>query len=146
MTHQDASLQDEPIQFLDEDCNPGERQEAETVAGWPVLIVDDEQSVHYATSYALSNTIVEGRPLDFLHAYSAKEAQECLSNRSDVAVMLLDVVMEHENSGLELVRLLRTEMNMHTLRIICAPGNRGMRPRRRSSATTTSTTTSSSPS
>ena len=41
---------------------------------WYLLIVDDDEDVHHATEFALSDLRVLGRPLEFLHAFSADEA------------------------------------------------------------------------
>jgi diguanylate cyclase (GGDEF)-like protein len=128
MNEPETTLSDEIIEFLDEGSDAGSEGIHASTDRWPVLIVDDEEYVHQATTYALGSELIEGRPLEFLHAYSAKEAQELIRTRSDVAVILLDVVMEHENSGLELVRILRNELNMHTVRIILRTGQPGYAP------------------
>jgi diguanylate cyclase (GGDEF)-like protein len=128
MNEPETTLSDEIIEFLDEGSDTGSEGIHASTDHWPVLIVDDEEYVHQATTYALGSELIEGRPLEFLHAYSAKEAQELIRTRSDVAVILLDVVMEHENSGLELVRILRNELNMHTVRIILRTGQPGYAP------------------
>ena len=116
------------VEFLDEGNDSGEEDDPRSPPSWHVLIVDDDQAVHDATCYALNNTRIEGRPLHFLHAFSAGEALSLLNNRSDVAVLLLDVVMEQEHSGLELVRTLRNDLNMHAMRIILRTGQPGYAP------------------
>src|SRR5881628_1660149 len=77
---------------------------AETVrpAGppWKVLIVDDEPEVHQATMFALSGLAIAGRGIEFLHAASGAEARALLAHEKDIALMLLDVVMETEDAGL----------------------------------------------
>src|SRR6185436_16088534 len=45
---------------------------------WRLLVVDDEPDVHRATTFALAGVSILGRPLEFLHAYSAVEATELL--------------------------------------------------------------------
>jgi CheY-like chemotaxis protein len=49
---------------------------------------------------------VLGRPLEFVHAASAAEAIALLARRDDVALVLLDVVMESEDAGLQAVERL----------------------------------------
>jgi len=72
-----------------------------------VLIVDDDRSVHQTTLLALRDAKIERRPLQFLHAYSAAEARETLMSNEDIAVVLLDVVMETDTAGLQLVPAIR---------------------------------------
>lgn len=95
---------------------------------WKVLIVDDDEDVHMATELSLRGLLVEGRGLAFLHAYSAAEAHESLVHNSDVAVMLLDVVMESEDAGLKLVRAVREELGRSAVRIILRTGQPGYAP------------------
>lgn len=95
---------------------------------WTVLIVDDEEDVHEATVFSLRGLIICERPLHFLHAYSAEEGLKKLSETTDIAVMLLDVVMESEHSGLELVRAAREELGLADLRIVLRTGQPGYAP------------------
>lgn len=69
---------------------------------WKLLIVDDEESVHAVTKLALADFEYDGRGLDYFHAYSGEEARERLKEIPDVAVILLDVVMETDDAGLQL--------------------------------------------
>ena len=85
---------------------------------WPILIVDDEPDVYAATCMALRGLEILGRPLHFLHAASAAEAFERLRTGPDIAVILLDVVMESDNAGLDLVVRIRNDLKLHKPRII----------------------------
>ena len=96
--------------------------------GWKVLIVDDEDDVHQATVFAMRNLPIAGRPLDFLHAHSAAEARRILAAHTDIAVVLLDVVMEEVNAGLGLVRHIRDELGQQEIRIILRTGQPGYAP------------------
>jgi diguanylate cyclase (GGDEF)-like protein len=98
------------------------------VPPWKVLIVDDDEDVHMATELSLRGLLVEGRSLAFLHAYSAAEAYESLKGNDDVAVMLLDVVMESEDAGLKLVRAVREDLGRTAVRIILRTGQPGYAP------------------
>ncbi|HEX5841047.1 MAG TPA: EAL domain-containing protein [Pseudomonas sp.] len=95
---------------------------------WQVLIVDDDQDVHQSTCFALANTEILGRQLRFLHAYSAAQAITVLGEQSQVAVILLDVVMESEHAGLHLVRRIREELHNSETRIILRTGQPGYAP------------------
>ena len=50
------------------------------------------------TGYSFAE--MQGRPLAFLHAYSALEARAILKREPDIAVVLLDVVMERPDAFL----------------------------------------------
>lgn len=95
---------------------------------WRVMVVDDEPDVHRATTFALSGMQILGRSLEFLHAYSAAEAKTMLQSQADVAVVLLDVVMEREDAGLELIKTIRQELGLRDLRIILRTGQPGYAP------------------
>ena len=98
------------------------------VRHWRILIVDDDADVHQATEFALTNTPILDRPLMFLHAYSSEEAIDLLKREHDIAVILLDVVMECEDAGLRLVKIIREELNLHESRIILRTGQPGYAP------------------
>ena len=61
------------------------------------------QGVHTGTRFALQDFTLHGRGLELLSARSAAEARELFRSHPDMAVILLDVVMETEGAGLELV-------------------------------------------
>ena len=95
---------------------------------WQILIVDDDQDVHQSTCFALANSEILGRPLRFLHAYSAAQALNLLNEQAQIAVILLDVVMESEHAGLHLVRRIREELHNSETRIILRTGQPGYAP------------------
>lgn len=95
---------------------------------WQVMIIDDDADVHSATTFALSNVEIQNRPLSFLHAYSAQEARDILANEPDVAVILLDVVMEQQDEGLQLVHYIRDVLHRAEVRIILRTGQPGYAP------------------
>ncbi len=92
---------------------------------WKVLTVDDERSVHDVTKIVLDGELMEGAELQLLNAYSAKEAKEQLKEHPDTAVILLDVVMESETAGLELVQYIRESLGNQQIRIIIRTGQAG---------------------
>jgi diguanylate cyclase (GGDEF)-like protein len=97
-------------------------------AVWRVLIVDDDEDVHTTTTFALGNLEMQQRPLQFLHAYSAAEARALLAREKDIAVVLLDVVMEEDDAGLHLVRFIRDTLKLADVRIILRTGQPGYAP------------------
>lgn len=108
----------------DDDGEAGSHEEAV----WKILIVDDDEEVHRATLFALNNMELLGRKLKMMHAYSAAEAQQVLGREEDIAVIFLDVVMEHNEAGLELVTIIRDHMKLDEVRIILRTGQPGYAP------------------
>lgn len=94
---------------------------------WKVAIIDDESQVHDVTKMALGDYKFAGRPLEFLNAYSAAEGRELFKQHNDIAVCLLDVVMETETAGLDLVKDIRADNNEFT-RIVLRTGQPGQAP------------------
>ncbi len=95
---------------------------------WDVLIVDDDPEIHSVTQLALTDVLFWDKPLRFHHAYSGKEAIEFLTGNNDIAVVLLDVVMESDDAGLTTVKKIRNELENHTIRIILRTGQPGHAP------------------
>ena len=96
---------------------------------WRLLVVDDDIEVHATTSFALEGVEILGRRLELLHAHSGAEALEMLrSCGADIAVVLLDVVMETDDAGLRAVRAIREVLKLTTLRIILRTGQPGYAP------------------
>lgn len=93
-----------------------------------VLIVDDEPEVHTVSRLALDGFTFEGRPIRLLHATSAADAYVALSTNLDTAVALVDVVMENDRAGLELVERIRGELGNTLVRIILRTGQAGNLP------------------
>ena len=85
---------------------------------WKILVVDDEEGVHQVTTLALKHFTFDNRGLLLLHAYSAEEALDLLDKHADIAVILLDVVMESEHAGLNLVHTIRKELQNTGVRIV----------------------------
>jgi len=113
--------------FLEE--HPAAQAAATGASGvWRVMIVDDDEDVHSTTTFALGNLDMQHRPLEFVHAYSAGQARELLKHESDIAVILLDVVMEQDDAGLHLVRYIRETLKLTDVRIILRTGQPGYAP------------------
>ena len=95
---------------------------------WNILIVDDDKNVHTATKYALKDAAILDQKLHFYDAYSAAEAKTFLREQPDVAVILLDVVMETPNAGLDLVAFIRQELGLDDVRIVLRTGEPNQAP------------------
>jgi len=95
---------------------------------WSILVVDDDQAIHDITDLILSTFHFENRPLELTFAYSAQEARELLNKPNDFSVLILDVVMETDHAGLDLVSYIRNVINNKSLRIILRTGQPGNAP------------------
>eukprot|EP01114_Cavostelium_apophysatum_P021197 TRINITY_DN7326_c0_g1_i1.p1 TRINITY_DN7326_c0_g1~~TRINITY_DN7326_c0_g1_i1.p1 ORF type:complete len:503 (+),score=143.49 TRINITY_DN7326_c0_g1_i1:192-1700(+) len=104
---------------------------APKLAPWKVLLVDDEPDIHDITKLTLSRFRLDGRALHFVHAYSGAEAKEVLAREKDIALVFLDVVMESEDSGLEVARWMRHELDNQFTRIVLRTGQPGQAPEER---------------
>jgi signal transduction histidine kinase/CheY-like chemotaxis protein len=97
---------------------------------WKVLVVDDEPDVHSMTRFALDDFKFAGKSLQLFQAMSALEARDILAKESSIAVALIDVVMETDDAGLQLVDFIRNELKDPLIRLIIRTGQPGMAPER----------------
>ena len=119
--------EDDIVQLIDD---PRERP-AEHGPRWKIAVIDDEPAVHDGTRFALSDYRLNGQGLEILSAYSAAEGRELMRRNTDVAVVLLDVIMETDTAGLSLVEFIRKDLKNETVRIILRTGQPGQAPERR---------------
>src|SRR5467141_3719917 len=119
--------EDDIVQLIED---PGHKP-AEQGPRWKVAVIDDEPAVHDGTRFALSDYRLNGQGLEILSAYSAAEGRELMRRHADVAVVLLDVIMDSDTAGLDLVEFIRNELKNETVRIILRTGQPGQAPERR---------------
>jgi len=98
------------------------------VLPWEVLVVDDEPEVHSVTKMILESVSFRDRPLKLSSAFSAEQAKTLLQTENNFALILLDVVMESDDAGLQLVKHLREELKNKATRIILRTGQPGQAP------------------
>ena len=115
---------DDPL-FSGEDTTPQPQQ------GWKVMIVDDEHEIHNITKLSLADFSFDGKPLTFVNAHSGHEARELIQANPDTALILLDVVMENDQAGLEVVKYIREELKNRFVRIVLRTGQPGQAPEER---------------
>jgi signal transduction histidine kinase/DNA-binding NarL/FixJ family response regulator len=120
--------QDDVLHLIDDS---GTAPEASTARKWKIAVIDDDPAVHEGTRFALSDYNLHGQTLEILSAYSAAEGRTLMRAHPDVAAVLLDVIMETDAAGLDLVEYIRNEINNETVRIILRTGQPGQAPERR---------------
>ncbi len=127
----DSTADDNWLIQEDEDEPPVAGQESPEQRLWRVLIVDDDVDVHAVTRLALRNVSFKGRELELFSAYSGREAYEFLRTTPDIALVLLDVVMETDDAGLLLARRIREELHNGIVRVVLRTGQPGQAPEQR---------------
>ena len=121
-----TNYENDELIFLSEDKNVV----PDTHTGvWNILVVYDDEEIHTVTRFALADLELNNRKLKFFHAYSGAEALKVIAEMgSSLAIILLDVVMETDDAGLQVVRTMRTEMGLLEPRIILRTGQPGYAP------------------
>ena len=117
-----GNLDDEYISFLDDE---EATSNLTSLTPWKILVTDDDPTVHDSTVLALNSVTIHGRPIEFIHAYSASESRIKLLANPDTSLILLDVVMETMDAGLRLVETIRNELKLPKLRIVIRSGQPG---------------------
>ncbi|MBR0982807.1 ATP-binding response regulator [Bradyrhizobium liaoningense] len=120
--------QDDVLHLIDD---TGTASEDANARKWKIAVIDDDPAVHDGTRFALSDYSLNGQGLEILSAYSAAEGRKLMAAHSDIAAVLLDVIMETDVAGLELVEFIRNEIRNETVRIILRTGQPGQAPERR---------------
>jgi two-component system sensor histidine kinase ChiS len=95
---------------------------------WKILVVDDEAEIHNVTKLVLNDFTFEGKPINFISAYSGEEAKALIEKNPDTALILLDVVMETDDAGLDVVKYIRDVLGNLLVRIILRTGQPGQAP------------------
>ena len=93
---------------------------------WKVLIVDDEPEIHQVTKLVLNRFQFKNQTVQILDAHSAEEAKTYFQTESDIAVAFVDVIMETDKAGLELVDFVRNQLQNQDVRIIIRTGQPGI--------------------
>lgn len=93
---------------------------------WKILIVDDDEEVHLCAKRVLENLVFKDRAVELLYAYTTRDAIKLLKEHDDIAVALIDIIMDHDKSGLQLVHTIRNDLKDLLLRIILRTGIDGL--------------------
>lgn len=107
---------------------PADTLNNSSMPAWKILIVDDEPEVHSVTKMVLKNFTLKGRPIEIFDAYTGQEAKDILSQQGGFALCLIDVVMETDEAGLDLVRYIRNTIKDSSVRLVLRTGQPGYAP------------------
>lgn len=123
---------DDPDLFsaLSADGSGAQRPVQGGAGAWKVLLVDDEADVRAVLRLALQDVLIEGCGLLLFDACSAQEARSVLAANPDMTLILLDVVMESDRAGLDLIRHIRDELANRRVQIVLITGQPGYAPQR----------------
>lgn len=119
--------EDDALDFAPES---GEELLEKELNTYKILVVDDDEEVHSFTKIALKNFTYKDAGITFVTAKSAKEAKLVLEEHTDIAVALLDVVMETNQAGLDVAKFIRKDLGNELIRIIVRTGQPGEAPER----------------
>ncbi|GAB0055876.1 3'3'-cGAMP-specific phosphodiesterase 2 [Candidatus Magnetaquicoccaceae bacterium FCR-1] len=95
---------------------------------WKIMVIDDDPDLHPLTRLVLKDLLFDGRRMSFIHGYSGADARRLMVQHPDTAVLLLDVMMESDREGLEVVRYIRDTLENPWVRIILRTGQPGLAP------------------
>lgn len=98
---------------------------------WRILVVDDDESVHQVTKLVLADAEIENRQLEIVSVFSMGEAKKKLLEDEDFCMAFVDVVMETDHAGLELVQWIREELKNQAIRLVLRTGQAGSAPEAR---------------
>jgi len=90
---------------------------------WKLLVVDDQLDFHYIFQSFVSDYHYANRSIEFLSAYSGEQARQMLMSHKNIALVFLDVVMESEREGFEIVKFIRDKLDNHVVQIVLVTGN-----------------------
>ena len=119
---------DNYLSFKSEKEYSGKLKKKSLLPAWKIVIADDDEEVHAVTKLALEDFLFEDREIHFLSAFSGEETKALLRENPDTAILLLDIVMEKENTGLKIVEYVRRELGNSLVRIILRTGQPGQAP------------------
>ena len=126
----DPANDDDDVVFLAEDSPTDPLVEEIAPEPWLVMIVDDDEDVHRITRTVIEDIRFRNRGLRIIDCNSGQAARQALETGAEVAVLLLDVVMESDDAGLQVVRFVRDTLGNNRTRIVLRTGQPGQAPER----------------
>lgn len=89
---------------------------------WKILIADDDNFIHRMIKEMNKDIKFENKRIEFYSAYTSEQAKNLMDENPEMALVLLDVFIEEQNSGLKLVEYIREKINNSDIRIVLMTG------------------------
>lgn len=96
----------------------GRFQSATKHQPWKILVVENDQKNQDLSLCALDQIDFFGRTVEPIMTHSTSEARQWLKQEPNIAIALINLTLEHERSGLELVEYIRHELGNAHMRLI----------------------------
>jgi EAL domain-containing protein (putative c-di-GMP-specific phosphodiesterase class I)/PleD family two-component response regulator len=107
--------------------DPAKNQTQTTTSeSWTILSVEDDEAYQASLNFSLSDITFQNKPLKILNANSRASAATIISRHPEISLILLDVMMEEDDSGLRLINTIREVLGNKTVRIILLTGQPGV--------------------
>jgi class 3 adenylate cyclase/response regulator of citrate/malate metabolism len=110
--------------FADDDGEIASSKEQASTT-WKVFVIDDEPSIEIITKQSLRWSKFDGFGISIVSARSGLEARALVDEHPDIAVILLDVVMETQTAGLDFLVWLRKVGKLPLARVLLRTGQAG---------------------
>jgi response regulator RpfG family c-di-GMP phosphodiesterase len=114
--------------FKEESTNDTLSSKSKKNKVWRILVIDDDESIHQVTRLVLADANIEHRNLEIVSAYNSIQAREILLEDNTFCMAFVDVVMETDHAGLELVEWIRNVLKNQAIRLILRTGQAGSAP------------------
>lgn len=89
---------------------------------WKIMICDDDETIHQLSEFVLKRICFMERGVVLSHAFHSEECLEILKKETDTALILLDMIMEEESSGIKTLKRIRDELKNIYVRVILRSG------------------------
>lgn len=113
---------DDSLVFAEEEVKAA--CDGQCVSFWPILVVDDDKEIFEVTQLALNDFCFNNLSLELEYADSAEQAID-MASKTEYAVLLIDMIMEEENSGMKVVEHIRENQDNRHSRLIIRSGQPG---------------------
>ncbi|HHP7242722.1 MAG TPA: ATP-binding protein [Cyclobacteriaceae bacterium] len=112
------------LDFLTTDTD----QQNESDDYWKIIVADDDADVLSVTRLALKNLVYQDKKVQLLNAQSGEATIKLMRENPDTAVLLLDMIMETEESGSDVISFIRDTLENNKVQIILRTGQPGQFP------------------
>jgi DNA-binding NtrC family response regulator len=96
---------------------------------WNVMVVDDEKSIHDITTTVLRGFEYDRKGINLINAYSGRQMIAFRKEHPETALIILDIVIETQGSGLHFVQHVRNELKNDVIQIVIRTGQPDLAPK-----------------